>query len=300
MAGILPTIGYIAVLVFIITSMLVMGLNVTISDLLTPLHNKRLIILSLLANFVVVPLLAFVLIYIFPISSGLAAGLMLVAIAAGAPSTPKVAQFTGGNIAYAVSLTLLMTILTIVLMPFLVPLIMEGVGMNPTKVAVNLVVLMLIPILAGILMRSRVPRAAGRVLPVVEVISNASIGVIFLTFGIIFFAHLTDIFGGPGGLEVALIAILFTVGALLIGWLMGGPDNRSTLAFGTGFRNVTAALVVITASFSELYRRYFPDGAHGHHLLRNHRLGHRRNHNEKENGCREEIKGNGFLRGSFI
>jgi predicted Na+-dependent transporter len=254
MAGILSEIGYFAVIIFIISSMLVMGLNVTIRDLLSPFHDKKLIILSLLANFVVVPLFAFLLIYLFPLSSGLATGLVLVSIAAGAPSTPKVAEFTGGNIAYAVSLTLLMTILTIVLMPFLVPYLMEGVGMNPTKVAVNLVIFMLIPILAGIVMRNRVPGVAGRILPACELISNASIGVIFLTFGILFFAHLKDLFGGPGGLEVALIAILFTVGALLIGFLMGGPDrnNRGVLAFGTGFRNITAVLVVITATYSSL------------------------------------------------
>lgn len=254
MAGILSQIGYFAVIVFIISSMLVMGLNVTIRDLLSPFRDRKLIFLSLLANFVVVPLFAFVLIYLFPLSSGLATGLLLVSIAAGAPSTPKVAEFTGGNIAYAVSLTLLMTILTIILMPFLVPYLMEGVGMNPTKVAVNLVMFMLIPILAGIVVRDRLPGVAGRALPVVELISNASIGVIFLTFGILFFAHLKELFGGPGGLEVAMIAIIFTVGALLIGYLMGGPDrsNRGVLAFGTGFRNITAVLVVITATFSSL------------------------------------------------
>jgi BASS family bile acid:Na+ symporter len=254
MAVLLSQIGYFAVIVFIISSMLVMGLNVTIHDLLSPLQDKGLIILSLLANFVVVPLFAFVLIYIFPLSSGLAAGLILVSIAAGAPSTPKVAEFTGGNIAFAVSLTLLMTVLTIVLMPFLVPYILEGIGMNPAKVAFNLVMFMLIPIIAGIMLRSRVPGVAGRMLPVLELISNASIGVIFLTFGILFFAHLKDLFGGPGGLEVAMIAVLFTVGALLIGYAMGGPDrsNRGVLAFGTGFRNITAVLVVITASYSSL------------------------------------------------
>ncbi len=115
-----------------------MGLNVTIRDLFSPLKNKRLIILTLLANFVAVPLFAFILIYIFPINTEMAAGLILVSIAAGAPSTPKVAEFTGGNIAYAVSMTVLMTVVTIVLMPFLLPYLLEGVTMDPTKVAVNL------------------------------------------------------------------------------------------------------------------------------------------------------------------
>ena len=253
MANLLSIIGYFGVIIFIITSMLVMGLNVTVRDLLSPLRNKRLMILSLLANFVMVPLLAFILIYIFPISAGFAMGLILVSIAAGAPSTPKVAEFTGGNIAYAVSLTLLMTILTIVLMPFLVPYLMEGAGMDPTKVAFNLVVLMLIPIFAGIILRDRAPGSAGIVLKAAELISNVSIGVIFLTYGILFLTHLKLLFGGPGGLQVALVALLFTIGALLIGYFMGGSDreSRGVLAFGTGFRNVTAALVVITASYSD-------------------------------------------------
>ncbi len=259
MPGLLLQTGYFAVMVFIVTSMLAMGLNITLCDLLSPLRNQRLLALSLLANFVIVPLFAFVLIYIFPVSRDLAAGLILVSIAAGAPSTPKVAELTDGNIAYAVSLTLLMTIVTIILMPLLVPYIMEGMGMNPAKVAFNLVVFMLLPILAGILLRDRAPGKAQKVLPLAEMVSNASIGVIFLTFGIVFFVHVVDLFGHPGGFEIAMIAVLFTVGALLIGYLMGGPDreNRGVLAFSTGFRNITAALVVITASYSDLENDVF-------------------------------------------
>jgi len=259
MPGLLLQLGYFAVMVFIVTSMMAMGLNITLCDLLSPLRNRRLLVLSLLANFVIVPLFAFMLIYIFPVSRDLAAGLILVSIAAGAPSTPKVAELTDGNIAFAVSLTLLMTIVTIILMPLLVPYIMEGMGMNPAKVAFNLVVFMLLPILAGILLRNRAPGKAQKVLPLAEIVSNASIGVIFLAFGIVFFVHVVDLFGHPGGFEIAMIAVLFTVGALLIGYLMGGPgrENRGVLAFGTGFRNITAALVVITASYSDIENDVF-------------------------------------------
>ena len=144
-------------------------------------------------------------------------------------------------------------------MPLLVPYIMEGMGMNPAKVAFNLVVFMLLPILAGILLRNRAPGKAQKVLPLAEIVSNASIGVIFLAFGIVFFVHVVDLFGHPGGFEIAMIAVLFTVGALLIGYLMGGPgrENRGVLAFGTGFRNITAALVVITASYSDIENDVF-------------------------------------------
>jgi len=71
MANILLQIGYFAVIIFIITSMPVMGLNVTISDLISPHRNKRPMVLSLFANFVAVPLFAFILIYIFPSAGNL-------------------------------------------------------------------------------------------------------------------------------------------------------------------------------------------------------------------------------------
>jgi hypothetical protein len=62
----------------------------------------------------------------------LAAGLLFVSIAAGAPSTGKVAQFTGGNVGKAVSLAIIMIIVTMLLMPFLAPLILDGAQANPS------------------------------------------------------------------------------------------------------------------------------------------------------------------------
>lgn len=253
MAGILATIGYIAVLLFIITSMIVMGLNVTIRDLVVPMKNKKLIIATLLANFVLVPILAFVIIFILPINKAMAAGLILVAIAAGAPSTPKVAELTGGNISYAVATTIVMTILTIILMPILLPYLLEGITMDPSKIAINLIILMLIPLLGGMGLRYYKEKLALKILPKLFWVSNGCIGIIFLTFGILLLSRIGELFGGSTGSGMVLAALLFTVGSLGIGYALGGstPETKGVLAFGTGFRNVTAALVVIAASFSD-------------------------------------------------
>ncbi len=113
------------------------------------MKNRRLILASIVANFVLVPVLAYVLIFVLPVSKEMAAGLILVSIAAGAPSTPKVSELTGGNIAYAVSTTILMTVLTILLMPLILPHLLDGITMDPSRIAANLIVLMLVPLLAG-------------------------------------------------------------------------------------------------------------------------------------------------------
>jgi predicted Na+-dependent transporter len=254
MAEILLSIGNIAILAFIMTSMVVMGLNVTIQDLLSPLKNRRLVLASIGANFVLVPVLAYALIFVLPVSREMAAGLILVSIAAGAPSTPKVAELTGGNIAYAVATTILMTVLTIILMPLVLPYLLDGVTMDPSRIAADLIVLMLIPLLIGMGVRHWSERSAKKALPVLFWVSNGCIGIVFLAFGLLLLTRLGTLFGGGDGAVMLVAAIIFTLGALAIGYALGGPsqETRKVLAFGTGFRNITAVLVVITSTFGAL------------------------------------------------
>jgi len=246
--------GTIAIYVFILASMFLTGLMVTVGDLFAPLHNRRLLGLSLLANFIIVPLIAVALIIFIPMNHELAAGLLLIGIAAGAPSTAKVAQFTGGNVARAVSLSIILTIITVILTPFLVPFILEGAQANPLSVMANLVIMILIPLVLGIMIKSRSEPLAARIRPVVDWASNISIAVIFLTFGIIFLSRLREIVSTSSGAIAVVVAIVFTLLALGLTYLLGGleKDARQDLAFGAGFRNATAALVVIFAAFTDM------------------------------------------------
>ena len=118
----------------------------------------------------------------------------------------------------------------------------------------NLVVMILIPLVLGIIIRSRSEPLAARIRPIVDWASNISIAVIFLTFGIIFLSRLREIVSSSSGSIAVVVAIVFTLAALGLTYLIGGfePDGRQDLAFGAGFRNSTAALVVIFASFTDM------------------------------------------------
>ena len=98
-ASLFYNLGFIATYVFILHEHASYGLMVTIGDLVAPLHNRRLLTLSLFANFIIVPLIAITLILLIPMNpqTGVPA-CFLVSIAAGAPSTAKVAQITGGTL----------------------------------------------------------------------------------------------------------------------------------------------------------------------------------------------------------
>ena len=251
-AQLLYEIGYLFIFIFVLSSMFGTGLSVTLMDLIAPLRNRRLLSLAFFANFILVPLLALLLIALIPMNRQLAGGLLLVSIAAGAPSTGKIAEIIGGDVARAVSLTILMTLVTIILMPLLLPFVLEGAREDTLRVTVYLVVLVLLPILLGLLLRSRSQPLAERLLPVMTRISDISILVIFLSIGIVFLSRMGDFATSASGALAIPVAILFTLGALGLGYLLGGlaEGSRLEIAFGACFRNITAVLVVVFASFT--------------------------------------------------
>jgi predicted Na+-dependent transporter len=146
MNEILTAIMNLSTLVFVVTGMLAMGLSLTIAQIVAPLRNARLVILALLANFVLVPALAYLIGLVIPLGDGLRVGLILVSTAAGAPFLPKLAQAARGNIALSVGLMVLLMVTTVLYMPLVLPLLIRGVTVDPWDIARSLIVLMLIPL----------------------------------------------------------------------------------------------------------------------------------------------------------
>src|SRR3954454_10112970 len=89
----------VAMLSFVVSSLLAMGAGLTVSRISEPLRNVRLVVLALLANFVVMPLGALALAKILWLGEPFGLGLLLLGCAAGAPFLPKLAEFAKGNLA---------------------------------------------------------------------------------------------------------------------------------------------------------------------------------------------------------
>ena len=142
MTDILETLAQLSVLVFVVSSMLSMGLSLTTKQIIDPLKDTRLVILALLANFVVVPIAAYLITVVLPLDESIEVGLILISMAAGAPFLPKLVQVAKGNTAFSVGLMVLLMVVTIVFLPFVLPLVLQGVEVNPLDIAQSLVVMM--------------------------------------------------------------------------------------------------------------------------------------------------------------
>jgi predicted Na+-dependent transporter len=235
-------------LLFVVTSMLAMSLSLSLQQMTQPLKNVRLVSLALLANFVLVPLLAFVITKVIPLDQSLQIGVILLGTAAGAPFIPKLVQGAKGNVAFSVGLMFLIMVVTIFYLPFILPLLLPGVEVNPWDIAKSLIVTMLIPLVIGMLIKSHSPDVADHWAPVMQKISGLTI-LILLVVGL--GLNISNILGFIGTRGIGAMVLLI-LGSLVIGLLFGGrdPGVRTAMGLSTANRNGAAALLVATQNFS--------------------------------------------------
>ena len=217
----------IAVLVFVLSSMLAMGLGLTVAQIIAPLRNRRLVAMSLLANFVLMPLAALALAEILRLDGPLRVGMLLLGAAAGAPFLPKLVQIAKGNLAFSVGLMVLLMVITVGYLPLVLPILLPGVSVNPAKIARSLFLLMLLPLAAALIVKARFPAAADRAKPPLDKISTLSLILVIVLIVVLNFKSMLSVLG-TGGI---LAAILFVAAGYGLGWLLGGPaaDTRSGL-----------------------------------------------------------------------
>jgi bile acid:Na+ symporter, BASS family len=235
--------------VFVLSSMLGMGLGLRVADIAAPLRNRRLVTLSLVANFIVMPALAVALARLLRLDEALGIGLLLLGASGGAPLLPKLAQMARGNLAFAVGLMVLLMVITVGYIPIVLPALLPGISVNPAQIARSLVVLMLLPLGGALAVNAYRPQLAARVKPPLDRIANISLIALIALQTLLNLRSVAAVFGTFG----ILAAVVFLAAGYATGWVLGGPanDTRVVLGLGTSQRNIAASLVVAGQSFDD-------------------------------------------------
>ena len=236
-------------LVFVVSSMLAMGLSLTIPQIVEPLKNLRLVVVALVLNFIGAPLVVWLIQAVLDLDEDLYTALVLLAIAAGAPFLPKLAQAARGNMAFSVGLMILLMVVTVAFMPIALPLLISGTSVEPWDIASSLIFLMLLPLGIGLGVKARYSDVADGLQP--HMTQASTIAILILVVGglILQWEGIVSLIGTKG---ILAMAVLFVVLAI-VGYVAGGSDRQtsSVLALGTAQRNVSAALVVAVQNFGD-------------------------------------------------
>jgi BASS family bile acid:Na+ symporter len=236
-------------LIFVLGTIISMGLGLAIAQIAGPLRNGRFVIMALLANFVVVPVAAIILTRIFPLDEAIVTGLILVSLAAGAPGLPKMAEFARLDTAAATSLMVLLVVVTIIIMPIAVPLLATEVSVTFWDIASGLIFLILVPLALSLFVRARYEDVAAQFQPYFTQASSFSLLALMVLMIVLNFKNVLDLFGS-GGMLASLILVIVS---LVSGYLLGSVSrsHQWVQSLGAGQRNIAAAMVVATMNFGE-------------------------------------------------
>jgi bile acid:Na+ symporter, BASS family len=242
---------------FILTSMLFIGLGHTYRDILAPFKNVKLVLFALLVNIILIPVAGYLIATALALSGALLIGFLLMTSAPGASYAPRIAEIAEGDVPFSTGLMFLLSTVALISTPITILLLLPaGTGVSVWPVIRTLLLLMFLPMIIGLFIRSRYSSVAEKMMgPVVWTSYIMILVVMIMALATKLFSPdpvggLTSLFGTWG-----IAAIVLAVGiSVFLGYLFGGPKEgtRRSLATGSANRNTGMALLFAASISSEL------------------------------------------------
>jgi bile acid:Na+ symporter, BASS family len=219
------------------------GLGSTPADVTYLWRRPALLVRSLLAMYVAVPLVALAAVRTFALSAAVKTAILVLAISAGAPLLPKrLMKF--GREGYVISLVVTSSLLAVVIVPawvaLLAPLFVRKSSVTPVAVAMVIAKAFLAPLAAGMLLRRALAGTAGRLSEWFMRPAGAALAMAALALLALHWRLLVEL----GWIPLIALAGMTAV-ALAVGHALGGPDpdDRTALAVSCSARHVGIALL---------------------------------------------------------
>ena len=233
--------------VYIVSVMFAMGLQLSLPHIKKELANTGFVVRALLANIIIVPLLAMLVIQLAPLSQEMVIAVVLVASAPG--YAPILSEMAGGNLARTAALMFLMAAVSLVTTPAVATLMFAGqasISINPLTVIITLLLFQILPLAAGLVLRSQRLELAQQLQKVFGFIARIAILIVMVAFLLLEFRYIVRT---PWSSLLSIFVI--STGGLAAGYLLGGPAtaDRKTLALNTKIRNLGLALLIAGSEF---------------------------------------------------
>jgi BASS family bile acid:Na+ symporter len=229
------------------TVMYGIGLGIPPRELAAAWARPGLMLRALLAVLVLVPMAAWAVSLALDLPRAVAVGIMLMAIAPGAPLALQRSLGAGGHHAFAPGLQISVALLAVVSMPLSVAVINLVYGthasISPLQLMKQVTTLQLVPLALGVATGRWLPRAAGWLQPRLGALGKWLLVLLVLYVAFTFRQDLAR-----AGTGMVLAIALVTLGSLALGHVLGGPEpaTRTAVAIVSAARNPGLALLAAT------------------------------------------------------
>jgi len=236
--------------------MFALGLGLTFEDFARVATRPRDFIVGVLAQVIVLPTVAFLLVSLWALPPELALGVMIIAAAPGGVTSNILTAFARGDVALSISLTAVVSLLSVVTIPIVVVFSYTqllggslGTDISVAGMAISVFVIVTVPVLLGLLVRRFAERFAVGFEPLARNISTALF--ILVLAGAIYQEHnnILTYFAQAGLITLVLNIAMMALAYLIARVFASGLRQRIAIAIECGLQNGTLAIAVATLLF---------------------------------------------------
>ena len=236
--------------------MFALGLGLTGADFLRVLKQPKDFFVGAISQIILLPVIAFILIKIWPISPELAIGVMIIAAAPGGVTSNILTSFARGDVALSISLTAVISLLSVITVPFIIVTSLgllgsENISQNIslTSMAISMFLIVTVPVILGMLFRKFASNAATRFESIAKKISIVLFIIVLLGAILAEKDNIVSYFADAGLITLALNVIMMIVAFYVAQLLATGNAQKKCIAIECGLQNGTLAIFVGTTLF---------------------------------------------------
>ena len=239
--------------------MLALGLGLTGQDFLRVVKQPKDFIVGLICQLILLPIIAFILIKIFNTPLELALGVMIIAAAPGGVTSNILTKFANGDVALSVSLTAIISLISIISVPFVVfksadllqatyiskDISMIGISMKMFSVVT-------LPVLLGMLIRKFATNFITSKTQLIQRISVILFAIVFVAIWVEEWENIMSYIVQAGVITLILNIVMMTVGYYVAKFLASGTAQRKCISLECGLQNGTLAIFVASQLFDDI------------------------------------------------
>ena len=228
-----------------------MGLTLNLQDFKIVFSRPKDVVIGCLAQFTVMPLLAWTLARAFQLDEALALGVVLVGCCPGGTASNVITYLAKGDLALSVGMTGVSTLLA----PFLTPLLTwalagKSVDVNVASMFLSILWVVILPIVVGLLVKWMWPKFTEKTIDYLPAFSSIAIALIV---AIIISANATKLLAG--GLLIVIVVMLHNICGLSLGYAIGrllrlSDSKKRAISIEVGMQNSGLASSLATIHFA--------------------------------------------------
>ena len=239
--------------------MLGLGLGLTTNDFKRVLKSPLVFAVGITTQIILLPLVAFFLIWLIKVPLEIAVGVMIIAAAPGGVTSNVMTKFANGDVALSISLTAVSSIISIISVPIIVLNSAKFLGVTNlsqeitmTGIALKMAGVVTLPVLIGMLIRGFASNLISNNIRIVEKITGFLFIIVFAAIWIEERNNIISYLSKAGSIVLTLNLVMMFIAYYIAKFFSSNIQQRKCIAIECGLQNGTLAVFVATQIFTNI------------------------------------------------